>query len=116
MRLVYHFIVRLLRIAAFVVYYFKELVFSSVYVAWDILTPKVRMRPGIVEVPVSLKKDLSIFAFANLISMTPGSLTLDIAPDKKKIYIHVLYLYDKHAFIKETKEGLEKRIKMIFEP
>ncbi len=99
----------------FIVYYMKELVLSSLYVAYDILTPKNLMRPGIVEVPISLKNETAIIALANLISMTPGSLTVDLTPDKKTIYVHAMYLHDKEKFIRKIKTDLEDRIRLIFE-
>jgi multicomponent Na+:H+ antiporter subunit E len=108
-------IIRLFRLVLFIFYYLKELVLSSLFVAYDILTPKDLMRPGIVEVPVDLKNDTAIIAFANLISMTPGSLTVDMTPDRKKIYIHAMYLYDKEKFIHKIKTELENRIRLIFE-
>lgn len=109
------FIVRLFRLVLFIFYYLKELLLSSLFVAYDILTPKDLMRPGIVEVPVDLKNDTAIIALANLISMTPGSLTVDMTPDRKKIYIHAMYLYDKEKFIQKIKTELENRIRLIFE-
>ena len=115
MRRFFHFFLRLGRLMVFMVYYLKELVVSSLFVAWDIITPKDYMNPGIVEVPVDLKTDTAIISLANLISMTPGSLTLDMTPDKKKIYVHVMYLYNKEEFIRKTKDQLEKRIQKIFE-
>lgn len=106
---------RILRLIGFILFYFKEILAASLFVAWDIVTPKDYMKPGIVEVPVDLKKEIAIIAFANLVSMTPGSLTVDLSSDRKKMYVHVMYLYDKEAFIKRTKEQLEKRIQRIFE-
>lgn len=115
MKYVLNLIIRLVRLLVFMVYYLKELVVSSLYVAYDIITPKDLMRPGIVKVPVDLKTDTAIIALANLISMTPGSLTVDMTPDKKTIYVHVMYLYDKEKFIRKTKDELEKKIRLIFE-
>lgn len=115
MRKTIELFVRLIRLILFMIYYLKELVLSSLFVAWDIITPKDLMRPGIVEVPVDLKSDTAIIAFVNLISMTPGSLTMDMTPDKKKIYIHAMYLYDKQQFIDKIKNELEKKIQQIFE-
>lgn len=109
------FFLRFFRLILFLFYYLKELVVSSLYVAYDILTPKDLMRPGIVEVPVDLKSDIAIIALANLISMTPGSLTVDMTPDRKKIYIHAMYLYDKEKFIHKIKNELEDRIRLIFD-
>ncbi len=111
----FKFLVRIFRAILFVFYYLKELVLSSLYVAWDIITPTDLMKPGIVEVPVDLKSDTAVIAFANLISMTPGSLTMDMSPDKKKIYIHAMYLYDKQEFIDKMKNELEHKIRQIFD-
>ncbi|TVQ86815.1 MAG: Na+/H+ antiporter subunit E [Bacteroidetes bacterium] len=115
MRKIFSFIVRIIRAVLFIFYYLKELVLSSLYVAYDIITPKDLMKPGIVEVPVDLKTDTAIIAFANLISMTPGSLTMDMSPDKKKIYVHAMYLHDKEEFIRKMKGELERKIAEIFE-
>ena len=115
MRKLFSFIVRIIRAVLFIFYYLKELVLSSLYVAYDIITPKDLMKPGIVEVPVDLKNDTAIIAFANLISMTPGSLTMDMSPDKKKIYVHAMYLHDKEEFIRKMKGELERKIAEIFE-
>jgi multicomponent Na+:H+ antiporter subunit E len=107
--------VRIFRAILFIFYYLKELVISSLFVAYDIITPKDHMRPGIVEVPVDLKTDTAIIAFVNLISMTPGSLTMDMSYDKKKIYVHAMYLYDKEEFVRKIKGELEHKIQQIFE-
>jgi multicomponent Na+:H+ antiporter subunit E len=109
------FFVRVFRAILFVFYYLKELILSSLFVAYDIITPTDHMKPGIVEVPVDLKTDTAIIAFANLISMTPGSLTMDMSPDKKKIYVHAMYLHDKKKFIDKMKNQLEYKIKQILE-
>jgi multicomponent Na+:H+ antiporter subunit E len=115
MRKILGIFVRLIRAILFVFYYLKELVLSSLYVAYDIITPKDHMRPGIVEVPVDLKTDTAIIAFVNLISMTPGSLSVDMSPDKKKVYVHAMYLFDKEKFIAKMKDELERKIQQIFE-
>lgn len=113
--MIFNFLLRVFRFIIFVFYYLKELIVSSLYVAWDIITPKDLMKPGIVEVPVDLKSETAIIAFANLISMTPGSLTMDMSPDKKKIYIHAMYLHDKQKFIDKMKNELEHKIRQIFD-
>ena len=115
MRALFGFILRVLRLLVFIVYYLKELLLSSLYVAYDIITPKSLMRPGFVEVPIDLKNDTAIIALANLISMTPGSLTVDMTPDRKKIYIHAMYLHDKDKFIQKIKREMEDKIRLIFE-
>lgn len=115
MKRFFGFFVRFFRFLWFVAYYITELVMSSLYVAYDIITPKKLTQPGIVEVPVSLNNETAIIAYANLISMTPGSLTMDMSSDKKKIYVHAMYLYDREKFISKMKNQLERRIHLIFE-
>lgn len=115
MRSILNIVVRFVRLILFILYYLKELVLSSLYVAWDIITPTDLMRPGFVEVPIDLKNETAIISLANLISMTPGSLTVDMTPDKTKIYIHAMYLHDKEQFIKKIKGELEHKIRLIFE-
>lgn len=115
MRKVFKSIIRVYRSVLFIFYYLKELILACLYVAYDILTPKDLMKPGIVEVPVDLKNETAILAYANLITMTPGSLTMDMSPDKKKIYVHAMYLHDKEDFIRKMKGELEKKISEIFE-
>ncbi len=112
---IFTFLLRIFRLILFIGYYLKELVVSSLYVAYDIITPKDLMRPGFVEVPIDLKNETAVIALVNLISMTPGSLTVDMSPDKKKIYIHAMYLFDKDAFIRKIKNELEDRIRLIFD-
>ena len=108
-------IIRFFRSLVFIFYYFYELVKSSLYIAWDIITPGDWTRPGIVEVELDLKTDIGLISLANLISMTPGSLTMEMTPDKKKLYVHVMYLNENEDFAKKLKNDLEKKIMRIFE-
>jgi len=68
------------------------------------------MRPGIVAVPLEARSDIEITLFANLLTLTPGTLSLDVSSDKKVIYVHALYVDDAGSFRREIKEGLEKRL------
>lgn len=81
--------------------------------AHDILTPTFHMKPAIIEVPVHLKSDHEILALINLVTMTPGTLSMDISDDKKTFFVHVMYLYDKDKFF-EGMEELEQYIHKAF--
>ena len=97
-------------VAAFVLYFLKELIIANLKVAFDIVTPKDYMEPGIVAVPLDVKSDIEITLFANLVTLTPGTLSLDVSPDKKTLYVHALYVKDPDRFREELKNGLEKRL------
>lgn len=94
----------------FFFYFVKELIVANLKVAFDIITPKDYMEPGIVAVPLDAETDMEITLLANLITLTPGTLSLDVSKDKKVLYIHTLYLGDIEKFREEIKNGMEKRL------
>jgi multicomponent Na+:H+ antiporter subunit E len=101
---------RLWRIAGFFFYFLKELVVSSLRVAYDVVTPPIHARPGVIEVPIEAKTDLEITLLANLITLTPGTLTLDVAPDRKSLYVHAMFVDDPEQIRAEIKNGMERRL------
>ncbi|MBA2329326.1 MAG: Na+/H+ antiporter subunit E [Chitinophagaceae bacterium] len=101
---------RLPKIISFIFYFFKELIKANMQVAHDVITPKFFMKPGIIKYPLDAKTDMEITLLANLISLTPGTLSLDVSDDKKVLYLHAMYIYDKEEFIESIKDGLEKKL------
>jgi multicomponent Na+:H+ antiporter subunit E len=101
---------RLPKIALFILYFFKELIKANLLVAYDILTPRDYMKPGIIAFEMSAKTDLEITLLANLITLTPGTLSLDTSNDNKVLFIHSMYLDDVDEFKESIKNGLEKKL------
>lgn len=99
-----------LQLIGFMLYYMKELVVSSVQVAVDVLKPLPHIRPGVVGIPLTAKTDLEITLLANLISLTPGTLSLDVSQDHKILYIHAMYVIDPDELRAEIKSGIERRL------
>ena len=73
------------------------------------------LSPGIVAVPLDLTSDAGITVLANLITLTPGTLSLDVSPDRRTLWVHALDVADPDAFRREVKEGFERRVKEVFE-
>ena len=67
-------------------------------------------RPGIVGVPLSAESDMEILLVANLISLTPGTLSVDLSDNRRTLYVHVMFLDDPDQFRQSIKEGLERRV------
>jgi multicomponent Na+:H+ antiporter subunit E len=101
---------RTLRLASFVVFYLRELVLANLRVAYDIVTPTHHMHPGIVAVPLDVRSDAEITLLANLLTMTPGTLSLDISDDRTTLYVHGMFVEDPEAFRREIKDGFERRV------
>jgi multicomponent Na+:H+ antiporter subunit E len=71
---------------AYILYYIKELVKSNVNVASIVLSPDLPLNPGIVKVRTKLKTSMGRMLLVNSITLTPGTLTVDM--DGEWLYIH----------------------------
>jgi multicomponent Na+:H+ antiporter subunit E len=87
-----------------------ELVIANLRVAWDVITPRHRMRPAVVAVPLAAASDLEILLLANMVSLTPGTLSLDVSDDRRLLYVHAMYLHDRRALARSIKNGFERRL------
>ncbi|WP_249975748.1 Na+/H+ antiporter subunit E [Vreelandella olivaria] len=104
---------RLPRIIGFIGFFIKELVQANLRVAFDILTPPWHMKPGVIALPLSARTEMEITMVANLISLTPGTLSLDVSDDRKVLYIHAMFLDDEDELRRSLKE-MEHRALELF--
>lgn len=98
------------KVIAFIFFFLWELIKANLEVAYEVMTPHHNMTPGIVKVPLDVKSNLEITFLANMITLTPGTLSLDVSDDKKVLYVHSMYIKDREKFIHGIKNGFEKRI------
>lgn len=105
---------RLFRFIEFILFYTKEVFSSNLRVAYDVLTPKLHMHPGFVAVPIDALNDRQTAVMANLITMTPGTLSVDVSSDHRTLYVHVMFLKDPDALRAEIKQNYERRIAHVF--
>lgn len=91
-------------------YFLWDLARSSLRVAWDALTPAHHARPGIVGVPLDARTDGEILMTANLISLTPGTLSLDVSADRTTLWVHAMFIDDPEHLRRELKSGMERRV------
>lgn len=101
---------KLLRLLEFAAFFIGQLVSSSLRVAADIVRPRLRARPGVVAVPLEARSDLEITLLANLVSLTPGSLSIDVSADRSTLFVHVMFLDDLEGTRRGIKEGFERRV------
>lgn len=87
-----------------------HLITSSLHVVWDVVTPRHLSDPIIVKVPLDVKTEFEIMLLANIVSLTPGSLTLDVTEDKKFLIVHAMFGSDEAQFIHDIKQTFERRI------
>jgi len=103
---------RLLRLAGL---FLAELFLSAGRVARDTLAPRMNFRPAIIAMPLQVKSETEIMLLANLISLTPGTLSVDISTDRSTLYIHAMDVDDPDALRADIRDGFERRIKEALE-
>jgi multicomponent Na+:H+ antiporter subunit E len=104
------YFVRVPRVLHLVGYFIYELIISNFKVMWEVITPRHSSRPGIIGIELSAQTDLEIILVANMISLTPGTLSLDLSPDRRTLYVHFMFLDDPEAARRDIKDGLERRV------
>jgi multicomponent Na+:H+ antiporter subunit E len=101
-------------IILFIGFYIWSVIKANLFLAWDVLTPKMLMNPGIIDLKLDLNSRSSVFLFSNLVSMTPGTLVIDLDPEKNEASIHVLYLTNEKK-IRAELFSIQCQIKRIME-
>ncbi len=104
------------RAVLFVLFFLKELIVANLRVAQLVLSPTGNLRPGIVAVPLSVKTDVQVTTLSTLITLTPGTLSLDVSEDRKTLYVHAIHIDDDdgESLRESIKEGFERRVLEVF--
>ena len=106
--------VRLARLPGFLLYILKEVAAANLKVAAAVVAPAGRLRPAVVAVPLALDRDAEIALLANLVTLTPGTLSLDVSPDRRTLYVHAMAVTSPDDLRREIRDGFERRILEAF--
>jgi multicomponent Na+:H+ antiporter subunit E len=93
----------------FLGFFLFELIAANIQVAKMVLRPQLNIKPGIVALPLDVRSDAEITLLSNLITLTPGSLSLELSHNQQILYVHGIYVDDEQEFIRKVKTGLEAR-------
>lgn len=93
--------------------FIKELILANIEVLKLILAPKLTMQPGIFALETDLKKDWEITMLANLITLTPGTLVVDVSSDGRVLFIHAVDIDDIEKARQDIKNSFEEAIKEV---
>lgn len=100
-------VVQILRFAAFVAW---DIFTASLALAWLMLQPKPKLSPAVIAVPLDVQTDLEIVLLANLITLSPGTLSVDVSSDQRTLYVHTISHDEPDQFRAGIKNGLERRV------
>ena len=106
---------RVVEYAAVVLY---DIVVANLQVTVIILGPMSRLRPAFVRVPLDLRTDFAVTALASTVTLTPGTVSVEIEDDgngRRRLVVHALRCLDPDDMVRTIKERYERRLKEILE-
>lgn len=111
--------VNLLKLAAFALVLLKEIVKANIDMAGRVLGGCRKVNPGIVRIPTSMQSDYGLALLANCITLTPGTITMDVAEEDGQNYYYVHWIdvteTDRTAAGDVIKSNLEKGARRVFD-
>ena len=99
------------RVVRFALFYALQVMLSSARIAYEVLTPRLRAKPAVIAVPIDLPLPWQAALLANLITMTPGTLALDVSADGRTLYVHAMYAADPEELRASLKDQFERRVR-----
>ena len=103
------------RLLHFICIILIDIVLANFTVARLILGRPGNLKPAFVSIPLELKSDLAISFLANVISLTPGTVSARLSDDRSYLLVHALHLDNKDELVTTIKFRYEKPLKEIFE-
>lgn len=104
-----------LKFVAFLGLLLGDIIVSNIVVAKQVLGPPARLQPGFVAIPLDLTRAMPITMLASTISLTPGTVSIEISEDQRMLYVHALHVTDETLLVDRIKHRYEKPLKEIFE-
>jgi multicomponent K+:H+ antiporter subunit E len=92
-----------------------DIVVANLQVAVLILGSRQKLQPAFIKIPLDLKQDFTITLLANTISLTPGTVTIDLQMEQGYILVHALNVGDIDQAVADIKRRYEAPLKEIFE-
>lgn len=105
---------RPLKILSLLALFIKELALSAWKVAVLVARPKMTLKPGIFAFPLTVDRDFEITLLANLITLTPGTLSVDVSADRTVLYVHAIDCSDPAGARRDIANGFERKILEAF--
>jgi multicomponent Na+:H+ antiporter subunit E len=93
--------------------FIQELFTSSILVIRQVTRPRINVTPGIFTLQTDLEGDMEITLVSMLLTLTPGSVVVEVAPDGKTLFIHAMDIPESSEAVKKSVRKFEKLIKKV---
>ncbi|WP_133127390.1 Na+/H+ antiporter subunit E [Legionella nagasakiensis] len=108
------YLIRFFYLLFFVVFVIYEIIIASFRVSRSVLLPRYKWQPALIDFPLSCTKNTQITFLANVVSLTPGTLALEISADQKNMLLHIMFFSNKQHLIERIKQKFEQPIMEIW--
>lgn len=98
------------KVAVLAVIFVRELVLSGWRVARLVLSPRMTLKPGIFAYRLVVDREFEITLLANLVTLTPGTLSVDVSEDQRTLFIHAIDCSDVEQARQDIERTFERRI------
>ncbi len=97
------------------IFYMKEVFVSNMKIAFDVVTPHLHSCPQIFTIELDERlTDVQVTVLSNLITMTPGTLSIDVSENCKELIIHSMYIENSEELYEVVKRQYERRVLNVF--
>lgn len=90
--------------------FISELIQSSILVLKQILSPQLKIQPGIFRYETVLRSDFEITLISLLLTLTPGSVVMEVMPEGNVLYVHAMDVENERDAILSQLKNFEKAI------
>jgi multicomponent Na+:H+ antiporter subunit E len=105
---------KLFTLFSFALYFLRILIKANLEIAWEVMTPTHYQSPRILRYGVEGLSDVQLTTLANAISLTPGTLVIDVSDDQRFLYVHCMYARDPSAAIRDLDELRRRLLSEVF--
>lgn len=106
--------VKVFKLFRFTGYFLYILTKANLQIAWEIITPGFSQTPRILRYAVAGMSEVEITTLASCITLTPGTLVVDVSDDNQWIYVHCMYAKDKNAALADLDELAQRLHQEVF--
>jgi len=91
-----------------------DIIVANINVARLVLGPMSRLKPAFIEIPLDTDSDFVATILGSIITLTPGTVSIDIDRERRILHVHALDVEDTAALVSEIKTRYEAPLKEIF--
>ncbi|EMR05146.1 Multiple resistance and pH homeostasis protein E [Bhargavaea cecembensis DSE10] len=110
------YIRRIWAITKLALLFLKELWLANIQVFMLVIRPKLDIQPAIFRFPTKLTSDWEITLLSALITLTPGTVVMNVSEDKKMLYVHAIHIDDVEEAVTDIRNSFEKAIMEVSRP